>query len=466
MKPAGNKKNILLVIIDTLRDDAVDESFSVLNGCHRADVAVSAAPWTLPSCTSIMTGNEARTHRHHWREPPLGPNRLVESLPKSYLRLGFVNNLGIRKGLGVENGFKWWRYFADFDQPFERALAAVNRDTGARPRFIVLHSNIAHDYYLPIADQFRPVGQTDRMNQLGSRVVTWRDTDPTELPGIKATYAACATAVLERVSTVLEAVRERDDFVTAVTADHGEGFDPDLGRVHHGGRMHQDLLSVPAFFDLPSTTSPSVRNQLTDALSSRVLFGTDTLPTLFDLAGVHELPQVDGQSLLRGPERTVMSEDRRYLYLKDRFRINYHGRNKNMSTEEIERNRQLTDLLAEPPTIRAFLRYPEKCVVTSLRFRPEWSGETTRTSLERFGANLLGSPILICQGDHLIALELFDLRTDPSEQHNRLLEMDDGVGWLLGSQWATSVTVPVAGVGEIAIKDLLEESTPLRVSQD
>ena len=59
MKPAGNKKNILLVIIDTLRDDAVDESFSVLNGCHRADVAVSAAPWTLPSCTSIMTGQRS-----------------------------------------------------------------------------------------------------------------------------------------------------------------------------------------------------------------------------------------------------------------------------------------------------------------------------------------------------------------------------------------------------------------------
>ena len=86
---------------------------------------------------------------------------------------------------------------------------------------------------------------------------------------------------------------------------------------------------------------------------------------------------------------------------------------------------------------------------------------------QRFGANLLGSPIVICQGDHLIgARSSSTSESDPSEQHNRLLEMDDGVGWLLGSQWATSVTVPVAGVGEIAIKDLLEESTPLRVSQD
>ena len=229
--------------------------------------------------------------------------------------------------------------------------------------------------------------------------------------------------------------------------------------------MHQDVLGVPAFFDVPSSTRRSVRNQLTEALSSRVLFGTDTLPTLFDLAGVGELPEVDGQSLLRGLERTGMSEDRRYLYLNDRFRINFHGRHKNMSTEEIERNRQLTDLLAEPPTLRAFVRHPEKCIVTSLRFRPDRSDEGTRTAMERFGACLLGSLLLFCQGDHLVALELFDLRSDPSERHNLLLEMDDGVRWLLGSHWATSVTVPMAGAGEIAIKDLLEGSTPLSASQ-
>lgn len=458
-------KNILLVILDTLRDDAVDHSFSALNGCYRANMAISAAPWTLPSCTSIMTGNEAGTHGHYWREPPLDRNTLVESLPSDYLRLGFVNNLAIRKGTSVENGFKSWRYCADFDEPFERVVMAVNRDTGARPKFIVLHSNITHDYYLPIADRFRPVGQTAPMYQLGSRVVTWRDTDPAELPDIKATYAACATALLERVNSVLEVVHERDDFVTAITADHGEGFDPDLGRIHHGGRMHQDLLGVPALFDVPSSTRRSVRNQLTEALSSRVLFGTDTLPTLFDLACVGELPEVDGQSVLRGRERTGMSEDRRYLYLNDRFRINFNGRHKNMSTEEIERNQQLTDLLAEPPTIRAFVRHPEKCVVTSLRLRPDRSDEGTRTPMERFGASLLGSHLLRCQGDRLLALELFDLRSDPSERHNLLVEMDDGVDWLLGSHWATSVTVPIAGAGEIAIADLLEGSTPLSASQ-
>ena len=157
---------------------------------------------------SILTGNNARTHGRHWRHSPIGPNRLVESLPSEYLKLGLVNNRAIGKGSGAETGFKWWRYFDDFDVPFERALENVKRDNGAKPMFIVLHSNIAHDYYLPIADQFRPAGQTEPLAQLGSRVVTWRDTDSSELPRIKAAYAACATAALERVSLVLDAVRE------------------------------------------------------------------------------------------------------------------------------------------------------------------------------------------------------------------------------------------------------------------
>ena len=230
--------------------------------------------------------------------------------------------------------------------------------------------------------------------------------------------------------------------------------------------MHQDVLGVPVFFDVPSSTRRSRSNRLTDALSSQVLFGTDTLPTLFDLAGVHDLPEMDGQSLLRGRERTVVSEDRRYLYLNDRFRINYHGQNKNMSPEEIERNRQLTDLLAEPPTMRAFLRHPEKCVVTSLCLRQDLSEAETQTAMERFGGYLLGSPIVLRQGDHLVALELFDLRSDPGERHNLLVEMDDGVGWLRSSHWATSVTVPIAGAGEVDLKELLEGTALLATSEN
>jgi len=455
-------KSVLLVIVDTLRDDALDSSFAEKGRCFRAATAVSSAPWTLPSCTSIMTGNDARTHGHHWREPPLGRNRLVDSLPESYRKLGFVNNGALRKGSGVDLGFDWWRYVADFDGPFERAMALMGQATAEKPMLMVLHTNIVHDYYLPVADQFRPRGQTTPLASLDSRVVTWRDTDAAELAAVNATYAACTAAVVERVQTVLDFVRERDDFVTAVTADHGEGFDPDLGRVHHGGRVHQDVLAVPAFYDVPSSTRRSVRDRLSDALSSRLLFGTDVLPTLFELAGVKESPSpsIDGRSLLAGKDRTVMSEDRRYLYLNNRFRMNYHGGFKNMSPEEIEHNQRFTDFLSEPPAIRSFLAFPEKCVVTSLRLQPQGASGDTKASMEFFAASLLGSPVLIRCPDHLLAFELFDIRDDPAEERNLLLEREDGVRSLLGGEWAASVTVPLAGSREVGLAELLEVGQP------
>ena len=44
-----------------------------------------------------------------------------------------------------------------------------------------------------------------------------------------------------------------------------------------------------------------------------------------------------------------MSEDRRYLYLKDRFRFNFHGRFKNMTDDEVARNQAIHADLCAPP---------------------------------------------------------------------------------------------------------------------
>jgi arylsulfatase A-like enzyme len=100
-----------------------------------------------------------------------------------------------------------------------------------RPRFIVLHANIAHDYYTPKSDPYlSPEVRSGPPAYLGDRVITWRDTDAGERAEVVSIYDACMRQLTRKVGVVLDAVRQRDDFVTAIAADHGEGFEPDVAR--------------------------------------------------------------------------------------------------------------------------------------------------------------------------------------------------------------------------------------------
>lgn len=443
--------NILLIVLDALREDAFGDDVDRSDRGLRAKTCLASAPWTLPSCTSIVRGVAAHRHRHYWREPALSPNPLLDALPDRYHKVGLVNNGALSAGSGVETGFDRWTLTLDHDEPFERALRLIRRVKRRRPHFIMLHSNIAHDYYLPGADRYRPV---DGPPALGDRVISWRDTTAEDRAGAHATYRSCAAAQGQKVRAVLDAVRQRDDFITAVTADHGEGFDYDLGRVHHGGRVHQDLLRVPLYIDLPSSTPAATRGDLADALESQVLGGIDVVPTLLDLAGVDRLPDTDGVPARTVQSRTMVGEDRRYFYLNDRFRLNFHGRNKNMSERDQALNQQLLGQLAEGPSVRSFVRYPDKLIVTDLRLAPGGATDS-RTALLDLGGRLLGAPVLAIGGDSLLACEHYDLAEDPLEQHNLLLQSPDWPRHLT-ADWAGSVTMPTASGSEADLVGLLE----------
>ncbi len=374
--------NILLIILDALREDTADHSADDPDRTLRARTCVSSAPWTLPSCTSILSGVAAHRHRHFWRVPPIESNPLLQALPDAYRTIGIVNNGAISKGSGAETGFDKWIFTRDHDEPFQRARRLIRKAGRKRPVFMVLHSNIVHDYCLPVATRYAPPGGPP---VLGDRVITWRDTDESDRTAALRTYQACATAQAAQVRSVLEAVRDRDDFVTAVTSDHGEGFDFGQGRIHHGGRVHHDLVSVPLAFDLPSSVPADRRDSLRQALDSQVLAGTDVVPTLFDLAG-HRVPDVDGVPAGRLGPRTVVSEDRRYFYLNDRFRLNYDGFHKHMSDADVERNRQLLGQLATGPVVRSFLRHPHKLIVTALHLASGTSAGDAAPRLRQFHA--------------------------------------------------------------------------------
>jgi arylsulfatase A-like enzyme len=451
--------NILLIVLDALRDDALDDSLQVPGRSIRAPVCVASAPWTLPSCTSIVTGVPATEHGRYWWTSERRVHSLVTSLPDSYRKVGLVNNNMLTEGSGIEEGFDSWTYFHDHEEPFRQALRTIKKTKRERPLLLLLHSNIAHDYYQPAAAkvhrQIFPGDAEPRV--LNHRVITWKNTTPDERASVPRTYTACATRLRERVGAVLDAVRQRDDFVTCVTADHGEGLDYERGRVHHGGRVHQDLLHVPLFFDLP-TARAGEAGWLSDVVSRGPLAGTDILPTLLALAGQGPEPEPrPGHAGDVGP--VLRAEDRRYLYFRDRFRLNLHGRYKNMSAEERERNEELSAGLTEPPSGRAFVRYPEKLTVTSLALVANGDSPTElRRRLSDLGAALPGAPVLTQKGSRLYAFARYDLSTDPAEDQNLLANGADWAQSLLDGGWGPSVSMPEDGdeVGLPALVDSCE----------
>jgi hypothetical protein len=442
--------NLLVIVLDALREDAVVPALEVPGRCVKAETAIASAPWTLPSCTSLITGLDATRHHHYWHSGSLATSGLVGALPDGYRTVGLVNNTVLQPASQLDAGFDRWVYFDDHRRPFEQAAKLVRRARPRRPVFVLLHSNIAHDYYLPGAGAYYDEAFPEAVGgacALGARVISWNGTTPDERAAVAKTYGASARKAVSEATEILELARGRDDFVCAVVSDHGEGFDYDHGRLHHGGRVHDDLLRVPLYFDLPSTIPEGRRAELAAALASTPVAVTDVLPTLFSLVGVASLPDVDGRPIASEPdERVLMSEDRRYLYLHDRFRLNYMGRGKHMSTEDQERNRRLLAQLAGPPLVRSYRTKAAKLTVTALFHRfGEESPSQSRHAMVALGADLAGSPLLVLRPEGLFAFELFELDKDPDERHNILTAGDVGIDALLTSPWATAVTLPLGG---------------------
>lgn len=493
---------MLVVVLDALRHDAVPPGWADGGSPERAvraPACISSAPWTLPSCTSILTGVDAWHHRRYWHRADPPPPPLAAAVPAGYRKVGIVNNSVLRPESFLDRGFDRWHFTRDHDEPFERATRLVRRARRRTPLFLFLHSNIPHDYYLPDAARYCGPGGEDGAGPpciLGERVISWRGVTAEEARAVEATYRASATAALEATRVLLDLARERDDFVTVVTADHGEGLDPAGGRVHHGGRVHDDVVRVPCRFELPSSLGAGPVDQLRRRVGAGAVSSTDLVPTVLDLIGAPLPAGIDGRSLVTaaagdggaaggsgtggdggtaggsGAGRVVVSEDRRYLYLRDRFRINRNRRGKNMSEADVARNEALLGCLGAPPALRSWRDGGSKLVVTSLQRRggneenggnDGNGGNGSEAALLGLAAQLPGQPVLTWHGDRLFALEAFDLVADPGETAN-LLAGDGPWAPRLGAlPWAGAVTVPGADGAEIPLAEVVAAGRTVRV---
>lgn len=420
--------NVVLLVADALRADSLGPRLQERFGSwYRFEQCFSAAPWTLPSCTSVMTGCDTRGHGHFTHQHELTRPTLTAQFGPERLKAAVVNNSVLGRSSGLATGFDEYKFVPKHAETFDRAHEFLDaRDTDGRPFFLLVHSNIPHDYFLPISEPYYERAFPERTDWFALRykVISWREVDDEARAIVRRTYDACALALDEQLDRLIGRL---DPSSTAIcfTADHGEGFDVERGRVHHGGRVHDDVIRVPCAMHVPPNAPAAVHEGLRAAQHLPVT-PPDILPTLLAIAGCDRAPETDtaaGRNLVEignaGTRRMLFSEDRRYLYLANRRRMNTNAKGKHMTRRDKTLNRVLRASIADHHVLRAFIDPPYKLIVTAVRARNatlSWLGTPIVTRLHN------GNPYITRHDADTLALELFDLEADPTESRNLLLE--------------------------------------------
>lgn len=342
--PPAAGPSLVLLVIDTLRADAIEPAGELADFARRGTdfrQCVSAAPWTLPAMGSLLTGLVPSQHGALSALTPLAEDvtTLAELLrANGYATAAFTGGAFVGAGHRLDQGFEHFdarcerrfapfrthvplvwrlaknRYFpllwlvrwVDEVRGFEGVLAAARawgerrkeaRDD--RPFFLLLHTYQVHDYYLydPPLDEARRGSRSELSARFAGRL----SVHPSELAAASQADLDVFRALYEGRVRALEArIPELERWVSAlagedaawvITADHGEGFDAARGRVHHGGRLHDDLLRVPLFLRAKGRI-PEGR------VIEETVRSVDVLPTALDLLGLSVPPGLAGESLL------------------------------------------------------------------------------------------------------------------------------------------------------------------------
>lgn len=302
-------RHAVVIVIDTLRADAIDKSQTPnLDAIAARGDAVARAwasgTWTVPSVTALMTGMPVR--QHGWdlptgrigRYPQLPQAPMLQSVLQDagFGTFGIYTNPYLAEGLGFDRGFDVWKRTMDPALP-RLFKEHVDRTWGDGRR---------HYAYVHLLGPHSPLKPSEDAQKRWSVTADWFEgrlglsigaAKRGQREGVSAAYRAGYYAVVEDtdalVGEVIAALGEhREETLIVVTSDHGEMLG-EHGKFGHGRMVHEPLTHVPLMIDrgaLPETLNiTSVPAIVTGALGIQ-----HTWPTAAD-ASLPLVSQREGQ---------------------------------------------------------------------------------------------------------------------------------------------------------------------------
>jgi arylsulfatase A-like enzyme len=300
--------NLVVYVADALRVDhvgcygaeqvatpTIDE---LAAGGVRFDQAISAAPWTAPSTTSMITGLYPHRHSYlHW-------DAELDSAHPTLFTVAAA--CGYATGSFVFDERYLFRDFADANVAgtSERLDGAVEwlRERGSTPFCLWFHSWTTHMPYGVLHSERK------EWRRAKEDIITGiQSGDPAALDALHASYREAVERESETFFAgfvqALDYLGLREQTAIAFVADHGESWGERYddkseiqGTYHmHGADLYDEVVRVPLILAAPGL-EPAV-------VSSQVSL-VDLMPTLLELADA-PIDGLDGSSVLplvRGSE--------------------------------------------------------------------------------------------------------------------------------------------------------------------
>jgi len=295
--------NVVVYVSDALRTDHLGcyggrwvntKTIDELAGSGvRYAQAISSAPWTAPSTTSIVTGIYAHHHGYlHW-DATLDPS--VETVFRAFSAHGYevasfvFDTNYLFKDLPEAN-------VLGTSESLDGAFAFM-RENRERPFLLYVHNWATHMPY--------DIVHADRKNWLAAKqeVIAGIQSDSASaLEAMREGYRKAVERQSEELVASfleeLESLRLRESTTFAFLSDHGEswgerfGDKADVKGVYHmhGATLNDEIVQVPLILSAPERLEPAV----VEAQVRTV----DLVPTLLDLAGL-PARESDGESLLQ-----------------------------------------------------------------------------------------------------------------------------------------------------------------------
>jgi arylsulfatase A-like enzyme len=377
-------RRVLLIVVDTLRADALSYASPnapptpAIDALARESVvytrAYAAAPWTLPSMVTLLSGLPPEAHgvlKEGLRVPSRVPLLAEHMREEGYRTAGFSRNAVLFPRTEIGRGLDeyacleprrpstplggWLRSLRRADPrarlASDQALTSTALEWIRRQKdqdfFLWLQYYDPHGPYEPREDMTR-----DGHARWGARSALRDIAQGLLVPGveqrawIRDLYSAEVRQTDRQIGRLMDGLRELgilEDTLIVLTSDHGEEFFEHEG-VEHGHSLYAELLRVPLLVRLPRDVGQ--RRSFDQPVSL-----SQVPATIFELCGLNRdsnqwpeepLLRVDGSPVpppeVVGSTGLLRFEDRTALVFGDVKYIRHH----------VDAREELFDLAADP----------------------------------------------------------------------------------------------------------------------